>query len=406
MDPVSFLYGLQQSGAKFQLENIRAMLERLGHPERTFKSVHVGGTNGKGSVVAMIANVLQEAGYSTGRYTSPHLHRLHERISVDGQEIGDDELERHVRTLREHMDDIPVTFFEAVTAVAFLHFAERPVDYAVVEVGLGGRLDATNLVVPELAVITNVSLDHTNVLGATVREIAGEKAGIMKPGVPLVTAAGPEALEVFRSRGEVIRAQDAAPFRMDGRHMIVDGIGEIAVPPGAYQRENACTAIAACRQLGLPADAIARGLARTVWPGRFEVLSEEPFVVADGAHNVAGMRALRASLPVQPDVIVLAFSERKDVAGMVEAIVPGCRKVIVTKGAFKPERPDVIAECARMYCDDVEVIEDVDAAVGEALLHGSVLIAGSLYMLPDAITAARAHLPTMRRTPDSPLPRS
>jgi dihydrofolate synthase / folylpolyglutamate synthase len=311
--------GHELHGRKFDLEMIRELLGALGNPERRYPAAIVAGTNGKGSTSAMMAAILKRAGYRTGLYTSPHLVRVNERIEISDIEISDEDFaaafshvhhqaEKLLRT--RSLPHLP-SFFEYLTATACLHFARSRVDFAVLEVGMGGRLDATNVTNPSVAVITNVDLDHQEYLGKTIREIAGEKAGVIKPGRPVVSGCEhPVAREVIHNKCRELGAElietgglKAASnmFESDGRSGFDLEIGELKLPhitlqmPGKFQVKNAvAAAIAAAKieDLHISAESIRRGLESAWWPGRLETICHRPLVLLDGAHNPAAAREL------------------------------------------------------------------------------------------------------------------
>jgi dihydrofolate synthase / folylpolyglutamate synthase len=335
-EALAWLYGRQRLGIKLGLGKVEHLLAAVGDPHKAFAAVHVAGTNGKGSVTRMLAEVLRRAGHRTGATTSPHLVAFTERIEVDGKEISQTDVARHLATLRPHVDALdaggePPTFFEVVTALAFLHFRDAGVAWAVVETGMGGRLDATNVLSPRLTVITNVDLDHQQHLGGTVGEIAFEKAGIMKPEVPCVTAARGDALLVLKARSHELRV----PMSIVGEDYQVGPHGpglalqrptgeshfELSLA-GAHQRENAAVVVAAAEALlaqgvAIPASALRDGLRTTRHPGRLQLFTptrrqlaelaggtapagaakdEGVPVLVDGAHNAAASYALRNHL--------------------------------------------------------------------------------------------------------------
>jgi len=323
-DTLSYLYGLEYRGMKFGLRNIRALLRAAGNPQRDFPAIHIAGTNGKGSTSAFIASAFTEAGYRTGLYTSPHLVRFTERIRIDGREMEERRLVEYVRRMRPWVERHRATFFEATTCAAFLYFADEHVDIAVIETGLGGRLDATNVIRPLVSAITNISLEHTDLLGTTVRMIAREKAGIIKPGVPAVTGATDRAaLDVLRARARACRTSLRQSARsVDVRESrrsaeISMHTGRIRLGgftpglPGGHQVKNAALALCVLRTLletpggrgrfrGLTPRAIRRGFVRvrrnTGLRGRLESLPGKRKILLDVAHNPAGMRTLVESL--------------------------------------------------------------------------------------------------------------
>jgi len=330
------------------LERPRRVLSALGDPHRQYPVIHITGTKGKGSVGAMCAAALQAAGLRIGLYSSPHLQDFRERFRVNNQLIGEEDFIALVNDLRPAIETIPdVTWFEVTTALAFLFFARQQVDAAVIEVGLGGRLDATNVVTPVVSVITSLSYDHTYLLGDSLASIAREKGGIIKPGVPVVGAPQPaEALDVLVELAEEARA----PFTLVGRDWLYaagdsarDGQTFVAGPAGGpqgtyrtaltgeHQALNATVALAALewvRRAGLnvPEDAIRDGFRRVDWPGRLEVVQRSPLLVLDAAHNGASARFLAASLmdlfPQRPIAFIFGASADKDVEGMFDALLP------------------------------------------------------------------------------------
>ena len=390
------LYGLERRKDKLGLDGERALMRALGWPERRFRSIHVAGTNGKGSVCARIERVLREAGVRTGLFTSPHLVDFRERIRVNGRWADEARLaERleHIQSLPEGRDR---TFFEVCTALAFDDFAARGVEWAVIEVGLGGRLDCTNVITPEVCAITSIGLDHTEILGDTMEKIAAEKAGVVKPGVPVVLSPGldPVAREVI----EAIAAERGAPVV---RAQAPSAPGETRFP-GAHQRANLATALAVLdvlegRGLAIPPAARERGLDRARWPGRFEACPGEPRLWWDGAHNLDGVRALIAawneSLGEPPAALVLALSRDKDAAAMVSAVAqawPRTRTVMTRSRSERALDPHELERIARDAGLETESCADVPGALQRALARagaGRVLLAGSLFAVGEAMEA-------------------
>ncbi|MGD0783170.1 MAG: folylpolyglutamate synthase/dihydrofolate synthase family protein, partial [Candidatus Aminicenantales bacterium] len=338
-----YLQSLLRFGVKLGLQNVAAVLAACGDPQRRYPSVHVAGTNGKGSVCAMLASTLEADGRRVGLYTSPHLADVRERIRIGGRPIAEADFDRLLGRIRKTIGrllaagrlEAQPTYFEVLTILAFLHFAERKVDIAVLEVGMGGRFDATNIVTPLVSVITSISLDHREYLGRTLAAIAFEKAGIIKPGVPVVSGVeGGAAAAVIRRRAGELHAplvpvfgRDAALFAartVAGYRFRYDFCGE-SFPfrlklPGRHQGENAAVAIAAARTLGCvgkPLDrrVILAGLAAAEWPGRLEAVGRRPLVLLDGAHNEDGARALAAYIrDFVRGPLVLVFAMLKDKA--------------------------------------------------------------------------------------------
>jgi dihydrofolate synthase / folylpolyglutamate synthase len=346
----------------YTLDRMRTLAERLGNPQRRLRTIHVAGTKGKGSTAAMIERALRAAGYRTGLYSSPHLHDPRERLRIDGNPVSREDFISLVERLRPHIDALPdVTTFEALTAMAFLWFVESEVDLVVLEVGLGGRLDATNLVTPLLSVITPLALEHTAVLGNTIEEIAAEKGGIIKPGVPVVTAVQSPAARAVLERiateraaplvvaGEQLRAERTR-VTLEGQQFSVawlegGGSGYEALHLsmlGRHQVENSLVAIAALHELreqGVPWEeaAIREGLAAVEWPARVEVLQRKPLVVADGAHTpesaTALVSALREACPGgwARGTLVIGISSDKNISGILPALRPLADRVILTR---------------------------------------------------------------------------
>ncbi|HET7225679.1 MAG TPA: folylpolyglutamate synthase/dihydrofolate synthase family protein, partial [Candidatus Eisenbacteria bacterium] len=363
------LWGLERRRDKLGLDGTRSLLAALGDPERSFRAVHVAGTNGKGSTAALIERVLREAGHRTGLYTSPHLVEFRERIRVDGRWADDAVLDAILVSLEGAPDAGERTFFEVATALGFAYFARHDVRWAVVEVGLGGRLDTTNVLEPALTVITPVGLDHTEILGATLAAIAREKAGIVKPGVPLVAGPQPdEAREVIaataREREAPVAWPDARAFtrvaldRGGARFEAGTGAwGPLALAiglRGRHQLDNAAVALAALERLAqqgvaIAADAVVRGFAAARWPGRLEPCATEPRLWWDGAHNPAGIEALLGAwrddlrLPA-PQAVVLAVARDKDAHAMARAVHAAAPGACVFATRTRSERARPAAE--------------------------------------------------------------
>jgi dihydrofolate synthase/folylpolyglutamate synthase len=447
----AYLRDLQRFGIKLGLDSMRTVLAAFGDPHRAYPSVHVAGTNGKGSVCAMLTGILAAGGRKVGLYTSPHLVRVEERIQVvcDDQAVFDGRVVRDVRDDRVVCDDqvgganrvagrlissrdfcrlagtvkarierllarrelgAPPTFFEVLTLIAFLYFREREVDVAVLEVGMGGRFDATNVVTPLVSVITSVSRDHQEHLGPTLAAIAFEKAGIIKPGVPVVC--GAEARDAVR----VVRAQAAgksAPLTMVfGRKRPLtrektnvqgmafryeaEGTSLRLAPglPGAHQGRNAAIAASAVLVLGrvwrpISRSAIVRGVARARWEGRLETVARNPRVLLDGAHNEGGAAALRAYLEeLRPPRLVLVFTMMKDkaVGRVAGRLFPLADRIVLTTIPFaRAAEPAEILRRARPFRDRILVEPSLPKAIAlaraEAGRRGTVLITGSLFLV-------------------------
>lgn len=410
----------QAAAAKFNLENISVLAQHLGHPENKYPSVHIAGTNGKGSTAAFLEAMLREAGYRTGLYTSPHLERINERIRMDGEPIPDEAFAEIFTRIRELVEKLLAdgtlrahpTFFECVTAIAFLFFAEAGVDFAVFETGLGGRLDSTNIVTPQVSVITRIDFDHENFLGHSLREIAAEKAGIIKPTVPVVIAEQREEVrEVLAARAQemqspliaVASAYSVESLRMDeGRVRAVvrerDAEKRINVDPqlaGRFQLQNALNAVAAAHVLKeqgyrLADGVIELGIATAVWPGRIERVRSQPDIFVDGAHNPASARELDAFISENfaGRRIVMIFGALRDkavdeIAGVLFA---RAAHVIFTEPATsRAISAAQLAEIAGHYAASYEVIPDagraLEAALADAGPNDAIFITGSLYLV-------------------------
>jgi len=362
-DAINYLYGLQLHGIKLGLTNIRRLLSLAGDPHKYFRTIHIAGTNGKGSTAAMMASILAEAGYRTGLFTSPHLVSFTERIRINSERISKGDVVRLTGRLRElviNEKDLRPTFFEFVTAMALLHFRERGAEWVVLETGMGGRLDATNVVEPEVAVITRVGMDHMEFLGAGLGEIAGEKAGIIKEAVPVVVARQEEeAAAVIMNRAEELSSPLFAcgrdfsvrnvtteirgtSFDFTSRRRLVDGL---FVPLcGAYQAENAALALQAMELLGDAApdeQAMREGLAATRWEGRCEFLQWRFPMLLDGAHNIDAVRALAATLKevylkeFRSIMFIIGCMADKDIRGYLSELLPLGRVAIFTTLGFE-----------------------------------------------------------------------
>lgn len=428
---IAYLYGLQRYGVKLGLENIQRLLGAVGDPHRRFPTVLIGGTNGKGSTAALLSSILQAAGYRVGLYTSPHLLEFTERIQVDGQPIGGTDVAALVDELRPIIADLfaprstlhPLrsamshpTFFEVTTALAFLYFVRRNVEYAVVEVGMGGRFDATNVLDAQMAVITNIALEHEDYLGKTLGAIAAEKAGIIKETTRVVTAVNaPEALAVIsdacQQRGatlvDVRSAYDWRIHRSDlfGQQFSAGEKGRPAelfdIPLlGRHQVVNAVVALATSRLLRSAGAVISErsirdGLTRTRWPGRLQLFPGRPLVILDGAHNPAGAIALRAFLEEQRFAgrvtLVFGVLQDKNWIAMLQELAPLAKRVVLTR----PENeraadPHRLLEAER-FCSKIEILEDVADAITLAKTvtdpDDAVVVTGSLFVISAALRA-------------------
>jgi dihydrofolate synthase/folylpolyglutamate synthase len=411
----SLKHASELAKADFNLDRMRALMTELGSPETKYPIIHVAGTKGKGSVSALCASALQAAGYKTGLYTSPHLQDYVERIQVNMQPMTHADLASLVEEIKPAVAHVPyLTTFEITTALGFLYFARQSCDAAVIEVGLGGRLDATNVVAPRVSVITSLSLDHTQVLGDTLAKIAGEKAGIIKPGVPVVSSPQKDdALTVLKSVADkndctftlVGRDVEFKPLShsMDGQTLRVWNSNlpllNLAVPLlGEHQVQNAAVAYAALKASGLnvPDEAIQKGFAGIKWPSRFDIIRRDPPVVIDVAHNRESALRLRQTLdtffPDIPVILLFCTLEDKDISGMLAELSARVERVVATQ-ADHPRAPSVewIVENVRKANIPVEAVTPVAAALDRALeLAGEeklVLTAGSVAFAGEVMNA-------------------
>jgi len=403
LDPLTFLFSLEQFGIKFGLDNIRALLASLGNPQRGFKSIHIAGTNGKGSVTAMVDEVLRRAGHTSARFTSPHLIDLSERFVINGQAVSQDDLRKaaeHVqRAIETAIADGTLgtkpTFFEANTAMAFDLFRRAGVEFGVIEVGLGGRLDSTNVVEPIVTAITSIDFDHQQYLGNTLAEIAFEKAGIIKDGVPVVVGDVPPG--VFGVIERVARERHAPLIRFDAA---ARNYGRIALGlRGAHQVVNARVAmrvLETLERLGVTigAKAIVDGLTNVAWPGRLEhrALAGGGELILDAAHNPAGAAALASylrELGGTTPTLVFGAMRDKDVDGMLAALLPAVGRVVVTRPS-NPRAADPEELVTRIRAIAPSMPTDVVAAPAAAIAEAArssplVVVAGSIFLLGDVM---------------------
>ncbi len=416
-------YSLRQASeiakAEFNLDRMFALLNLLGNPHQDYPIIHVAGTKGKGSTSALCASALQAAGYKTGLYTSPHLLDYVERIQINGEPIPHEMLVELVEEIKPFVAQVEkLTTFEITTALAFLAFAKQGCTAAVFEVGLGGRLDATNVVTPRVSVITSLSMDHMAVLGDTLAKIAGEKAGIIKDGVPVVSAPQKdEALEVImrvaRSKGShltlvgknvtfesVDHSLDSQSLKIHAPNLQPDNLPTFQLPLlGDHQLVNAATAYAALKVSGLeiPDEAIQRGFAQVKWPARFEVVRRDPPVIFDSAHNDDSFAKLRETLetyfPGKKVYLIFGASEDKNIPGMFREMKPKIERLIVTRAdhprALEPEKLLGLADQAGVQS---EVVIPVAAALARALelsqKDGSIVLsAGSMFVTAEVMAA-------------------
>jgi len=415
---------MPRDAAHYDLRRMDELLAQIGNPHLKARSVHIAGTNGKGSVAAMVASALSGCGYTTGLYTSPHLISLNERIGVDGKLISNDELIALVEKLKPEVEIVDkkatygrLTTFEFLTALGFAYFEQKGAEFQVLEVGLGGRLDATNVTNPEVCIITPINFDHMEVLGNSLAEIAAEKAGIIKPGSTVVISPQlDEAAEVIKQTCQRCRVQlitvgtdvtwQGLGFDLGRQLLGVQGRKdnyELSIPLlGQHQLDNAATAVAALevladRGFNISRQGIVGGLGRVSWPGRLQVLSRHPLVVVDGAHNIGAARRLKQAIEQYFDfvraILVIGVSFDKDIASIVSELYPPFDKVIVTRSrhpramAMAP----LVAEFAK-HGVKAQIAGDVPAALFQALaLAGDkdlVCVAGSLFVVGETMEQA------------------
>ena len=406
-----WLFDLTRFGSKNGLDNTRELLARLGNPQDGFRSIHVAGSDGKGSTCAFIESVLRIAGIRTGLFTSPHIVHPNERIRVCGKDVDDDtfiDLAERVRSVIDEMraDGFACTFFEAVTAMAFLHFRESGVEYAVIEVGMGGRFDATNVIVPEVSVITNISLEHTKYLGDTIEKIAFEKAGIIKSGVPVVTCNTGEALDVIRERARETGSELTVVEGVEASGSVVRYRGKEwnTGIPGSFQAINSAVAFEALAHSRVWSKAepyVAEGMSSARWPARMQRIDGMPLIV-DVTHTAAGMRALCRDIlnTYGRTVTVFGVLDDKDVRHMAESVSEMSDSIILVT----PDSPRALPcggalEVFRSLGRDAESSDSFDSALEKALAVADgriVLVTGSFVMAESAFRwlerNGRAHL--------------
>lgn len=400
---LDYLYSLQLFGIKLGLENTRRLLDRLDNPQCKLRIIHIAGTNGKGSTAAALANIFQSAGIPAGLYTSPHLHSFTERIRVATKQISETEVVALIDELRPHAELLGTTFFEFTTAMALLHFQRNGVEWAILETGLGGRLDATNLVLPELCLVTPIALDHTAYLGSTLAEIATEKAGIFKPKVPVLSARQPlEVEQVFRRRAEELAAplllvdrdycwqDEAGLFSFSGFEVELKRLAPGLL--GIHQQQNLALALAAAaylrrKAMKISTRALSQGIEQVRWPGRLEWLPQQ--ILLDGAHNVAGARVLADYLRQQGLAnlhLVIGVKADKQSEQLLQELLPFVSNLYATRppvdAAVAPE--NLVQQALKSGILAAEYA-DPQAALAAALqtrrAGETLLVAGSLFLV-------------------------
>lgn len=409
---VKYLYSLQKYGVKFGLSKTYNLMKRLGNPHHGKTYIHIAGTNGKGSVSAMLESILSRTGMKVGFYSSPHLVRFTERFRVNQKEISQSKVAELTDRLRDIIDpDNPPTYFEAATVIALAYFAEENTDISIMEVGMGGRLDATNIIIPVVSAITNISLEHQAFLGRRLIDIAGEKAGIIKKGVDTVTAATqPSVIRLF----EDICAEKKAPFWRVGKDVQYRSAGsgisyygfkhtfrdlDVSLK-GSYQRRNIALAIAIIELLEkkgfeIGSGDIREGLRETIWPGRLHLISKEPLIVLDGAHNPAGIRelaeAVEKAFSYKRLILIIGIMKDKDINNMISRLVPMADYVICTSPDYyrAAESGDLMRN-TYLHGKAVEAVPVISKAIKRAREMAGpqdmILITGSLFTVGEALT--------------------
>lgn len=405
------MFGLRRFGIKLGLSTIRNILEGLENPQDRFSCIHVAGTNGKGSIASALSTILHLSGYTVGLYTSPHLVRFNERICINNTPVSDEDVVSSYKAVkRVHSGKREPTFFEFSTAMALLEFGEKNVDWAVIETGMGGRLDATNIIKPALSIISNISLEHQMYLGNSIAQIAGEKGGIIKKNAPIVTGVQQKnAISVLK---EIADSQSAPLYRYKDSFRVrrkknsnftyfgIDNLWRDMHTPllGSHQIDNAALVLAACEVLNrdkvdLPIKRIRDGLAQNRWPGRLDIVSTSPLIILDGAHNLIAVRKLARFLSEKLSdrniTLVAGVMEDKSYPAMLRSLLPLCSRAILTQaGIDHAVPPDTLYAVAKTITPNIAVFNDVEQAVTHAVKTASpddaICIAGSLYVVGEA----------------------
>ncbi len=413
-EALQYIDNLEQGKIRLGLDNINLLLKKLGDPHLKYKTIHVTGTNGKGSVVAMCRAILTEAGYKTGMYTSPHFNKLNERIQINGKEISNKkflECFNKVEIVNEYLKDenVYVSYYEFITAMAFVYFANEEVDFAIIEVGLGGRLDATNVVEPLISVINNIHLDHTKILGEDLISIAKEKGGIIKKNGVLVTGEkNQEVLKLFKEtcnekNVKFVVSNDIRlnliNSNLEHQEFLYDDLKLNLPLLGIHQKENLIVTLKVIEELKKKGIVIKdrnliSGLKKVTWPGRMEVIQKNPLVILDCAHNPNAVENLVFSLKrnkIDNVTLILGASEKKDYLKMVKLLFSICKRVVLTKAKFKGLNPELLRkEFVEINKKKVnpQIIEDVAEATGHVLKdcknEDTILITGSIFVVGEA----------------------
>lgn len=404
------IYKLGRFGIKLELDTILNILNLLDNPEKRYNLVHVAGTNGKGSTATYIASILQKSGFKTGVYTSPHLVKFNERIAINGRHISNDDVVNAYEAVNKvDTGERKATFFEIATAMGFYYFAKKSVQWAVIETGMGGRFDATNIIKPKVSVITNLSIEHTDYLGNTIKALAKEKGGIIKACTPVVTGVSqPSGLKVIKKIAKeksselYIYKKDFSARKNSGQNYyaykgLKQNFNHLIKPlPGDHQKENLSLALAACELIfdNLDETLVKEGLAITKWPGRLEHVQDQPLVIIDGAHNLKAARVLgkylSSTLKNRKLTLVLGILDDKPHEKMLESLVPCADNIIITKAKIdRSLEPSILKKAVQKITNNpVTIIKDVKNAVSHAIAisnnEDAVCIAGSLYVAGEA----------------------
>jgi len=410
-EATAYLFSRRQKGMKLGLDQIQNLLERLDHPEREFRSIHIAGTNGKGSTAAILESILREAGYKTGLYTSPHLIDMRERIKIAGKPIAEKRVVEILETLIPHVETTGASFFETLTALAFIYFAEEKVDIAVIETGLGGRLDATNVVVPLLTIITEIGLDHTRILGKNLKSITYEKAGILKRGVPCIAGTKNQKVKgylvEFAETKNVPIVFSREAVKLSHIRLSEDGSRFDAFTSGSayknlilgllghHQIENSILVLLTVEELRnqgwkITEGAVHQGMEKVIWRGRLELLQKNPKLLVDSAHNPMGIsnlvKAIKTIFQYEQLILVFGVLEDKDYRKMFQMIAPLAEKVVLTRPlSDRALEPEKLLDLYSGWSGKIEVIPDIKTAwkraVGSAKRNDMVCGAGSIYFI-------------------------
>jgi len=409
---IKTMYGLRRFGIKLGLSTIKSMMHGLGNPQDSFSCIHVAGTNGKGSIASSLASILHAANYKVGLYTSPHLVRFNERIRINNQSVSDKNIVEAYEALKNvSTGKREPTFFEYSTAMALYEFGKQKVDWAVIETGMGGRLDATNIIKPALTIISNISLEHRMYLGNTIKEIAGEKGGIIKNKIPVVTGARQKsAISTLKD----IAGKKSAPFFRFGDEFKVRrnknnkftyyGIENTwrnlhTGLRGNHQIDNAAIVIAACELLNkdraeIPLNSIQKGLGKNRWPGRLDIVSDDPLIILDGAHNLIATRRLvkylSQNLYNRNITLITGILDDKPYSSMLKTLCSVCHRAVLTQPKInRALPPEKLYPPAKKAISDIKIIPDVSQAIKHAIettpKNDAICIAGSLYLVGEAI---------------------